>query len=321
MLFFNKNAGYSIGVDLGVNYILTVLTDLQGNIVNEKTVSLDKQDVDYVLKEMKTLIYGLIEEAGPSPYGIIGIGVGVPGIINKEGKILFAPNLEWTNVDIKEDIEKEFDKPVVIDNEANAGAHGEKLYGAGENASNLVYISGGIGIGAGIVIDHELYKGTSGLSGEMGHFTIEANGKKCRCGNRGCWELYASENALLELARQLPDFQNESDLDLDMLVKAADNGNAAVIHLFNRIGEYLGIGVTNIVNTFNPELVIIGNRLSKIRYWIDNPINRILQQRLLSYHQENLKVTFSDLGIYSCALGSSSFSITNFFARDKVTVG
>lgn len=320
MLFFNKNAGYSIGVDLGVNYVLTVLTDLQGNIVQEKTVPLHRHDVDYVLTEMKELIRSLITEADNSPYGIIGIGIGVPSLASKEGKVLFAPNLEWTNVDIKQNIEIEFGIPVVINNEANAGSHGEKLYGAGKNASNLIYISAGIGIGSGIIIDNELYKGTSGISGEMGHFTIESSGRKCRCGNRGCWELYASENALLEQARQLSDFQDAPDLDIDMLIKAADKGNTAVINLFSQIGEYLGIGLINVVNTFNPERIIIGNRLSKIRNWIENPINRVLQQRLLPYHLENLEVTFSDLGIYSCALGSSSFAIANFFARDKVTV-
>lgn len=320
MLFFNKNAGYSIGVDLGVNYILAVLTDLQGNIVQEKKTPLFSQSVNDVLPKLKQLIQSLIDETPESPYGIVGIGIGVPGITDSDGKILFAPNLKWHNVNIKEDLEREFELPVTVDNEANAGSYGEKRYGAGKDVSNLIYVSAGIGIGTGIILDNELYKGVSGVSGEMGHFTIEANGKKCRCGNRGCWELYASENALLEQARQLSVFENDPKLDIDQLIEAANQDNSEVINLFYHIGEYLGIGLTNIVNTFNPELVIIGNRLSQIRDWIKNPINLVLEQRLLTYHREPLKVTFSELGIYSCALGSSSFAISSFFARDKVTV-
>lgn len=322
MLFFNKNAGCSIGIDLGVNYILAIITDLQGNIIKENSIPLHNRESEHVIPELIHFIQQLIIEAPDTPYGIIGIGIGVPGITDAEGKILFAPNLEWSNVNIKEKIENEFHVPVTVDNEANAGSHGEKRYGAGQDVSNLIYISAGIGIGAGIIIDNELYKGASGISGEMGHFTIEANGKKCHCGNRGCWELYASENALLEQARQLPEFRGQSEvIDIDQLIRAADEGDRNVINLFNSIGEYLGIGLTNIVNTFNPEQVIIGNHLSKLRNWINNPIHRILEQRLLPYHLDALQVKFSKLGIYSCALGSSSFAISNFFARDKVTVG
>lgn len=320
MLLFNEKAGFSIGIDLGVNYILAVLTDLNGTIVKEKNIFVDDHTMNMILPVLKSLIRVLIDEAPESPYGIVGIGIGVPGTTDSNGKILFAPNLEWRNIDLKDDIEREFRLPVTIDNEANAGAHGENLYGAGKDVSNLIYVSAGIGIGAGIILKNELYRGASGVSGEMGHFTIEANGKKCRCGNRGCWELYASENALLEHARQLSDYKNDPEVNLDTLVQAANHGNGEVINLFFRIGEYLGIGLTNIVNTFNPEIVIIGNRLSKLRHWIENPIHLVLEQRLLPYHRKSLKVTFSDLGIYSCALGTSAFAIANFFARDKVTV-
>lgn len=321
MLLFNKDAGYSIGVDLGVNYILLVLTNLQGNIVTEKTVPLDEQATNYVIPLLKSSIQSIIDEAPSSPYGIVGIGIGVPGTTDNSGKILFAPNLNWTNIDIKEEIRNEFDIPVVVDNEANAGSYGEKLYGAGKNTSNLIYVSAAIGIGAGIIIGDELYKGSSGVSGEIGHFTINANGKKCRCGNRGCWELYASENTLLQQAKKLDEFHEQPHLSIDTLIEAANQGNKNVINLFNSIGEYLGIGLINIVNTFNPELVIIGNRLSEIRDWINNPIHRVLEARLMPYQCKHTKIAFSQLGTHSCALGSSSFAISNFFAENRVTVG
>ncbi|GIM45120.1 hypothetical protein DNHGIG_06690 [Collibacillus ludicampi] len=235
---------------------------------------------------------------------------------------MFAPNLKWENIDLKSMIANEFPFPVAIDNEANSGALGEKLFGVGKDASNLIYVSAGIGIGTGIIIDNELYKGSSGFSGEMGHLTIEVNGKKCSCGNRGCWEMYASENALLEQAKSLSIHSDRADkpLDIESLVKMADDGHVEVIHLFNTIGEYLGIGLTNIINTLNPELIIIGNRLSAAKNWLINPIRRVIENRALPFHRKQLRIEFSGLNIYSCALGASSIAVSHFFSENNITV-
>ncbi|RSL32106.1 ROK family transcriptional regulator [Salibacterium salarium] len=319
MLYFNKTAGYSIGIDLGVNYILAVLTDLQGNVVEQVEEKLEETSTAYVFPRLKKTVNALMEKGSASPYGIVGIGVGVPGITDKDGMILFAPNLNWERVDLKRYLEDEYNLPVVIENEAKAGAHGEKIYGAGKESSDLIYVSMGIGIGTGIIINDKLYKGASGISGEMGHFTIEANGKKCRCGNKGCWELYSSESALLEQARSLSSVKSKL-LTLEGLIKEAEDGNTEVINLFNQIGEYAGIGLTNVINTFNPEQIIIGNRFSKLQKWLTNPIQHVLEQRLLPYYHDSLNISFSHFGIHSSALGSAAFSVEAFFSENKVTV-
>lgn len=322
MLMFNKVAGYAVGVDLGVNYLLTVLTDLQGNIVHEQITPYQDLTYEEILSLLKKDLRTVIDQAPSSTYGIIGIGIGIPGIVGNDGTILFAPNLGWKDVDLKGVIHNEFQVPVWIDNEANTGALGEKLYGAGQEASNLVYVSVGIGIGTGIVLNGELYKGISGFSGEIGHTTIEVNGKKCRCGNKGCWELYASEHALMQQAKFLSIFRGGDDreINLETLIRLADEGHTEVINLFNQVGEYLGVGTMNLILSFNPELVIIGNRLSKAQPWIVNPIKKVLHNRLMPYHREKLRVEFSSLGVYSSALGASSLAISNFFSHSKVTL-
>lgn len=322
MLMFNKVAGYAVGVDLGVNYLLTVLTDLQGNIVHEQITPYQDLTYEEILSLLKKDLRTVIDQAPSSTYGIIGIGIGIPGIVGNDGTILFAPNLGWKDVDLKGVIHNEFQVPVWIDNEANTGALGEKLYGAGQEASNLVYVSVGIGIGTGIVLNGELYKGISGFSGEIGHTTIEVNGKKCRCGNKGCWELYASEHALMQQAKFLSIFRGGDDreINLETLIRLADEGHTEVINLFNQVGEYLGVGTMNLILSFNPELVIIGNRLSKAQPWIVNPIKKVLNNRLMPYHREKLRVEFSSLGVYSSALGASSLAISNFFSHSKVTL-
>ncbi|GIP33859.1 ROK family transcriptional regulator [Paenibacillus sp. J2TS4] len=325
LILFNKTAGYAVGVDLGVNYILTVLTDLEGNIVEEQSVRIADRSKDAVLTLLKQSIHDMIHQAPPSPYGVIGIGIGFPGIVDDKGSVRMAPNLQWSETDLYSLLTEEFERPVTIDNEANAGAMGEKRFGAGRTFSDVVYVSIGIGIGIGIVINGELYRGSSGFSGEMGHMTVEANGRPCRCGNQGCWELYASENALLEQAKALAlsglsGKDCDQALDLDSLVQAAGQQNPEVIRLFGQIGESIGIGLSNIVNTFNPELVIIGNRMTIAQPWIKPSMLDTFNERVLPVHRHRTAIEFSCLGTHSAVLGASHFAVSDFFARLNVKV-
>jgi len=311
MLTFNKDAGYAIGVDLGVNYILSILTDLKGNVVREIYQHITNTEYEHVFSIIKKSINDLIESAPDSPYGIIGIGIGVPGIVNNQGEILIAPNLHWENVQLKEQIEKTFNLPVVIENEANAGAYGEKLFGAGKDFNNMIYVSAGIGIGVGIIIDGELYTGNNGYSGEMGHTIIMVDGKKCSCGSVGCWELYASEKALLEHVKEKHIINSEC-LTIEMLIEEAEAGNDAIIEVFKEIGKYLSVGINNIIKTFNPQQVIIGNRLAMLQKWIEVPIQEFIQKHCKQFLQEDLSVEFSALKKHSVPVGVSALSIEHF---------
>ncbi len=315
LLYFHQNAGYAIGIDLGVNYILGVLTDLSGNVIYEMTEKLKETTFKYVTNKIFTMIESLIQNAPESPYGIVGIGIGVPGQVDNEQRIQLAPNLKWYNVDLKQVIEERYSIPVRIENEANAGAHAEHLYGAGKNIANQIYISIGMGIGTGIIVHNQLYKGTLGFSGEMGHFTIEANGRKCSCGNRGCWELYASESALLLAAEQNQILNANQEADLDILLEEARNSNPQVLQLLNTLGENIGVGIVNIINTFNPEAIIIGNRITRFKNWLTNPIERIIDERLANYFKESTEIRFSALNYRSTALGATSIAIEHFLSE------
>ncbi len=231
MLLFNQVAGYSIGIDIGVNYLLGVLTDLQGNICKEHLVKFSNLSYE----EMKSKLFDTIDllrsSAPSSPYGIIGIGIGVPGIVNNEGEIILAPNLGWKNVDLQTVLHEKYDVPILIDNEANAGAYGEKRFGVGQSFNDIIYVSIGIGIGVGLILNGELYKGNNGFSGELGHMTIEVHGENCRCGSKGCWELYASEQALLKRAERLGiQAPNNQEISLEDLLMLAEDGHKDAIH-------------------------------------------------------------------------------------------
>lgn len=351
LLVFRQDAGYAIGVDLGVRDIHAVLTDLKGTIVHETRSSLRGMDTpEQVLGRLKDCLRRLMNKAPASPYGVVGIGVGVPGITDDKGTVLFAPNLGWRNVPLQSLLEAEFKVPVIIDNEANAGAVGEKEFGIGRDASNLIYISVGIGIGSGIILKDELYRGASGYSGEMGHVTVHVDGRPCRCGNVGCWELYASEQAILaeaeallspeaadggggaapeaagsgsETAAEADDSAAEvpRQAELEALAALADSGNAAAQELFRRTGRYLGVGVVNIINTFNPELIIIGNRFTLAERWLAPSVREVIQERALPYHRERLRLEFAGLGLRSSVAGAASFAVSGFFADRQVSVG
>src|SRR5690625_5246876 len=313
MLLFNEVAGYSIGIDIGVNYLLGVLTDLQGNICNEHLVKFSNLSYEEIKSKLFDTIDLLTSSAPSSPYGIIGIGIGVPGIVSNDGKIVLAPNLGWVNIDLQSTLQKKYDVPIIIDNEANAGAYGEKRFGVGKEFSDIIYVSIGIGIGVGLILNGELYKGNNGFSGELGHMTIEVNGKNCRCGSKGCWELYASEQALLKRAERLGiQTSNNQEISLEDLLMLAEDGHKEAIHLFEEIGEYIGIGIKNIFNTFNPEQVIIGNRMASANKWLNESINKRLINQTLWPHQDDLQMNFSELSTHSTALGMAAFSVEFF---------
>lgn len=313
MLLFNKLAGYSIGIDLGVNYLLGVLTDLDGDIYQEKIMTFNNLSYKEIEVKLFDTIDYLISSAPPSPHGIIGIGVGVPGIVDKNGEILLAPNLNWKNINLNTILRKKYNLPIIIENEANAGAYGEKKFGAGKDFNNIIYVSAGIGIGVGLILNGSLYKGNNGFSGEFGHMTIKVDGDKCRCGNDGCWELYASEQALLKKAKKLSiTMPDDEDISLNILLTLAENGNKEAILLFEDIGDYLGVGINNIINIFNPQQVIIGNRMATSKKWLEKSLNKRVVNQALWFQQTDLQIDFSELSTLSTTLGLAAFSIENF---------
>lgn len=312
LLEFIATAGYAVGVDIGVNYLRGVLTDLRGAIVAETKLPLKAPDADEVFNVLRPFIQALIEKAPDSPFGVVGIGVGVPGLVDRAGSVLFAPNMGWRDVPLKEALSRTFGVPVMVDNEANVGALGERMFGIGRGISNMVYVSVGIGIGTGLILHRSLYKGASGFSGELGHLSVEAHGRPCRCGNRGCWELYASEQALLEQAAEAG-----YPHDLDALLEAAEAGDANVLAMLGSIGEYLGVGIANIVNVFNPDAVVIGNRMSRAQPWLEEAVKRTVEQRALGFHLKGVHLLYAELGDRSAVMGAADLAIAAFFDRLK----
>lgn len=325
ILSINNKAGCIIGIDLDVNYILIVLTDLMANVIWEKKIDIKiGEDQQTIIERLIELIDEAISNTPETIRGILGIGIGVPGIVDyKKGSILLAPNLKWENVPLKQIIEDKFKIKAHIDNEANVGAIGEKWFGVGNKYNNLVYVSAGIGIGTGIIINGELYRGSVGLAGEMGHMTIDIHDHQCRCGNTGCWENYASEKALLEyintqlLMGESDEYVNKNNiytLNAIDIIDYARKGSKIAIEALKEIGKKLGVGVVNIINTFNPELVIIGNTLSLADDLVLKEVLKEVEDKSLVYRYYKVKIKTSKLKFHAGAIGAVSLVISELFA-------
>ncbi|AOU01101.1 MULTISPECIES: transcriptional repressor XylR [Bacillus amyloliquefaciens group] len=307
MLVFNKKAGYSVGIDVGVDYINGILTDLEGTIVLDQHHHLECNSPEITKDILIEMIHHFIANMPQSPYGLIGIGICVPGLIDKNQKIVFAPNSNWRDIDLKSFIQKKFNVPVFIENEANAGAYGEKVFGAAINHDNMIYASIGTGIGIGVIINNDLYRGVGGFSGEMGHMTIDFNGPKCSCGNRGCWELYASEKALIKSLQT-----KEKKVSTQDIIDLAHLKDIGTLHALQNFGFYLGIGLTNILNTFNPQAIILRNSIIESHPMVLHSIKSEVSSRVYSHLDNSYELLPSFLGKNAPALGMSSIVIDHF---------
>ncbi|WP_083521226.1 ROK family protein [Alicyclobacillus kakegawensis] len=312
LLLFNSRAGYVVGVDLGVDYVRIIVSDLSGEIVAVREFPLaDNKSPQQMVESIVHAVDDLKAELPSSSLGVIGMGVGVPGLVDySHGIVLNAPNLAWRDVHLSALLENYLNLPVYVDNEANTGALGEKLFGVGKEVSDLIYISAGTGIGTGIIVNNELVRGSQGIAGEFGHMTIEAQGLKCSCGNHGCLEMYASERALVQKYRQLTGLACSSE---DILARL-DAGDADALRAIQTVGQYLGIGVANLVGGLNPSLILIGNRLSAAGEWLLRPLEQAVQNRCFTVPYTQLRIQTSSLGRNACAVGAASLVLHEYFA-------
>ncbi len=313
LLRFNASAGYVIGIDLGVSDLKAMITDLSAHEVYTLTDQLPQnQDVHETIARISKAVQTCIKITPPSRHGVIGVGIGVPGLVDFEtGNVINAPNLNWRDVPLKALVENLVQLPVYVDNEANVGALAEQLYGGGRGIQNFVYVSAGAGIGTGIITNGELYRGANGISGEFGHMTVEMQGLRCACGNRGCLEMYASEKALVERYRQL----TGGTVSPEVILSRLDHEDPNAIESMHSVATYLAIGISNIVNGLNPTVVLIGNHLARAGRWLLPPIAQTLMSRCLIAPYSSVETRISSLGENAGVIGAVALAIDQYFAR------
>ncbi len=316
VLEINPDRGYVVGVDFGATHLNLLLADLSSRIIEETEFALDIQDgPEKCLTEADVRVRELLEKAGVELDAVLAFGVDVPGPIVTEAGMVVAPPIMpgWDRYPIRDTLEKKWCRPISINNDAEMGVLGEWASGAGRGERDLVFIKVGTGIGAGLLIDGQIYRGVSGSAGEIGHLTIDENGPLCACGNYGCLEAIAGGRAIAQQARQavkdgqrtsLSSFHpTESITALDVAL-AARRGDLLSQQILTRAGTHIGIAIAGLVNMFNPGVIIIGGGIAQTGDIILEPIRQAVQRRSLPAATRIVRITTSMLGRRSSSMGA-----------------
>ena len=330
LLEFDSKAFNVVGVDFGTSKIITALLDPNAKILAkiEKPIKKRLNDSEAV----QLIIHTIKKIADENDFGlqkVLGIGLGIPGLVDTGAGIsLDTLHHNWKNLPIKSIIEKEFRLPTLVDNDSNAMALGEFWFGIGQKVKNLVFINIGGGIGSGIVINGEIYRGFTESAGEIGHSTVQRDGPKCVCGNYGCLEALASGPAI---ARQtvkaikngtktiIKDLVrgNLEEITAELVYKAARQGDQLALDALNEAGEYLGIGIANVIDHFDPEMIIIGGGVARAGDLILEPAKRIAKEKAWDLPAKKVKIVPSVLRKEAGVIGAATLILKQVFYPEE----
>ena len=299
-----------IGIDLGGTKISTALVDAAGRIIARdyrETQATEGQKA--VIERMVDAAHHVMGEAGIAPAQVTAAGVCAPGPIDSRiGVVTAPPNLPgWKNVPLKQLIEEALSITTFLENDANAAALGEHRFGAGRGMQNMIYVTASTGIGGGLVLNGQLYSGATGAAGEIGHMTVLPWGPYCGCGNRGCLEALASGTAIARDGRELvrrgvptliADLAagNPERVTAKLVAEAADKGDTEAQEILAEAMTYLGVGMANLVNLFNPELIVIGGGLTNMGEGLFGPVRRAIERRAFPAAVRAVRVVPAELG-------------------------
>lgn len=314
-LKINNEAFNLIILIIGTNAMEGYLVDAEINIKDKKYVNIKNESQDSILG----LLTKTIKEIKKSSKNkIAGIGVVVRGPVrSSQGISVFSPNIGWRNVPIKEMIEKEFDIPAFVENDVRSMALGEFYNGVAKDVENMVFLKVSYGIGATIILDGKIYRGINDIAGEIGHTTIDVAGPKCSCGNYGCFEAVASEKSLINnVIKRIKegsksiiyqyvagDFDN---ITPDLVYKAVEENDDIASAELKKIAIYLGIGIANIVNVFNPELVLITGGIARAKQYIEDVVIETIKNRSFEASYATCRIEFSNPDYNAALMGISN---------------
>jgi glucokinase len=290
-----------IGLDVGGTNIKGVLMDNNKKIITKFRIPTKSRTNK---KNLLNQIFESIDLLKERTEKIRTIGIGFAGPIDfKKQKILIPPNVPaFKNTYLTKEIEKKFGIKTIMDNDANCFVLGETILGAGKGNNLVLGLTLGTGVGGGIVINKKVFHGTDGLAGEFGHITIIDGGRKCNCGQKGCLEPYINDTGIKKTAKEIFGKKMNSMRQFDDLAAAGDK---RAIELYKTIGKYLGIGLANLVDTFNPDIIIIGGGIMRAGEFILEPAREEMKKNILSPLAKNTKVVVSKLGKHAGAIGAA----------------
>ncbi len=311
-----------LAVELSVDSIAVATVGLGGHVYNHLRIERPREHLSpaEAVNDIANLARPLIASL-PAQHTFVGVGVGVVGITRRsDGFLHFAPNLGWRDVPLGELLaaELQVEHPVPVANEADLGALAEHRRGVRPGAPNLIYVSGEVGIGAGVIVNGEPLLGAAGCAGEAGHTLINPAGRACRCGAIGCWETEAGETALL---RHVGSQVSTTGLSaLNTLRKRAAAGDEATLAAIAEIGRWLGLGIGNLINVFNPDVVVLGGLFHRFYPFLEASVVQGARSQALDAPWSGVAIVPSGLGIDSPLIGAAEFAFSEVLA-DPARVG
>ena len=315
ILEFQDQSSFIVGIELGATHVSCILTDLRCNVrASWSAPAPVRDDPDVALKKMTTAVRSVLEADGVKKSQVLGIGVAVPSPVDHErpGELLPLIVPKWAGYNIATHLRKSFKRPVFIDNDANLGALAELWWGVGSSVQNLAYIKVATGIGAGLIIDGRIFRGSGGVAGEIGHTAIDPNGPRCVCGLNGCLATFIGTPALLQRAREqlrASGSNRPAPANIDELVDAALNGDPTSVDLIHYAGEKLGVGVANMVNLLNPEMVILGGGIARAGDLLLNAVRETIRGLSLPASISNVEIRTTGLNEWGIAVGAATLAL------------
>ncbi len=310
--------GLAIGVDVGGTKVAAGLVDEHGTILartRRPTPSTNPDDVE-------ATIAAVVDELRVGRK-VVGVGIGAAGFVDDErSRVLFAPNLTWRDEPLRDEVSARIGLPVVVENDANAMAWGEYRFGAGRGEQHLAAVTVGTGIGGGLVLDGRLYRGRFGVGAEFGHVMVVPDGRRCGCGQRGCWEQYCSGRALLHEAREIADVQREYGATLLALgrgrpegiqavdvTRAAQGGDPAALDCFAEVGRWLGQGLADLAALLDPGVFVIGGGVADAGELLLAPARVEFARRLTAGpYRPHARIRLAELGNEAGLVGAADLA-------------
>ena len=332
-----------IGLDLGGTQIRTAVMQGAKLLSRVGLLTGENPSPDRVIPRMYDSIYQAVQEAHVTLEEIAGIGIGAPGPLDSRTGVVFAPpNLSgWVNVPLRDIFVEKLQRPIYVENDANAAALGEFMFGAGRGSKEVVYITISTGIGGGVIADGRIIEGISGTAAELGHMTIDWRGPRCNCGNIGCWESISSGTAIARRAHELialgrgenlltfalthqepisgadtPSDVNRAQknaihINARMVAQAAQAGIPEARDIINTAAEGIGVGLINIIHIFNPERIVLGGGVAQMGEMLLGPAKRILQERAMKVPYQSMKIVTAELGSDVGLIGAGALAYYN----------
>jgi predicted NBD/HSP70 family sugar kinase len=316
-LYINADAGVLAGVSFEADKILLVITTLTG--VQRGAVQIEgSTDAAVAVAAAKSGLLNLLKQTGIKRKALVGVGVGVPGLVALDGRLVLAPNLGWQDFDLAGALTRALGGavPVQVENDTKAAALAEHVFGSSRDVTDFVYLTGRSGVGAGLHLGGNLYRGPHGLAGEIGHMKLVPFGRPCNCGAFGCFEAYVSERAILtSLAALGRRYDSAESMRL-----AAETGDPLVRRVLDETGAHLGLGLSTLANLLAPQRIILGGSLATLASFLLPAAQAAYAANALEVIRQNVEIVISPLGAYAIPLGGTALALQHFLAEPSAQI-